>query len=902
MAARKLFANLTVVAAFLGHCSFARAEGAQTGTIDGMVADAAGQPLRGVTVTLGGPQAERTTVTLDDGSYRFALLQPGRYTVRASLEGLGSAEYAVVVEGGARRGVELVLARAPGEEITVRSAAPLVSRYEIGATASLESDVAENLAFRSRLYAATVRMLPGVVNVAATGGVPDEDMAPAMNGGNISETAAFIEGVDTSITRRGGELRFTLPISAVNDTRIEGAGFGAEYGRAVSGVINTTIKTGTNVLHGEGVYVAQNTKWRAAYEALDIPRPDDAIGSWEASLGGPLYRSRAWFFAAAASLSSNQLDLVPSGEVVDVSREFEPGLLKFNAQPGTRHQITLTGIDSPSDAVFVPANGPGDIYALVRTPNEQTLYTGTWTFAASAAAFVEAKASSRREDVLRADLLDHPIAPGASPDSPLGNNFRYIDQADGLRYNASATPLGTGFNQFPRDQGNASSTLFFRSHEVKLGADYQDVAFENLTQIGQEYRGRGYDVDLPGGYAEPANKRVYAPSGVVASTGESVALFAQDRVDFGRRLIVTYGVRVDDQVVHNDVGEEVVSYTEPAPRMSAVWDAGADGRLLVRATAGRYYRTVALDIATREFARLPSGNNEYDQFAWNPATERYDGFQQHVTPRLDAQLAEFDPMYKDEVSAGVDWQLHRDWVLNARLLWHEMGDLFWSTEQFDPAGRVRTDVRNWDDGFRRYRGLVLELDRSFRGGWAVRSNYTWGKADGNVEFNTDDDDTFEGMGGVEEGTGRTDATVVNRGGRLWWDREHVLNVAGLKRWTPGRHDAGMGAYYFFRSGQRWGTIASTTIVHPISGETIDSTTYLEPNDAHQMADTFGLSLVADWSFPIANRVRGKVGVEVANATDEQEAVAVNVATGEPSGGVVAYQVPRELRVELGVSF
>jgi hypothetical protein len=852
-------------------------------------------------VDLNGPQAERSAITGEDGTYRFALLQPGRYTVGAKLEGLRSAERAVALDGGTRRGVDLVLASVTGEEITVFSEAPLVSKYDIGATSSLESDVAENLAFRSRIYSSTVRMLPGVINIPGTGAVPDEDMAPTMNGGNIAETAALIEGVDTSITRRGGELRFALPISAVNDTRIEGAGFGAEYGRAVSGVINTTIKTGTNDFHGEALYVAQNTRWRAAYEELDIPRPDHAINSYEANLGGPLYRGRAWFFASAASISLNQLDQVPTGDVVDVSREFEPKLLKVNLQPGARHQITLTGIDSPSDAIFVPGAGPGDIYALVRTPNEQSLYTGTWSFAATDRTFLEAKVSARREDVIRADLLDHPIAPGASPDSPLGNNFRYIDLADGLRYNASATPLGTGFNKFPRDQGNVSVTRFFGAHELKVGADYQDIAFDNLTQIGQEYRGRGFDGGLPGGYATPSNKRVYAPSGVVSSTGETVALFAQDRLDLGR-FTVTYGLRIDDQVVENDVGEEVVSYTEPAPRMSAVYDVGAEGRLLVRATAGRYYRTVALDIATREFARLPSGNNEYDQFAWNVATGLYDRFQQHVAPILDARISEFDPMYKDEVSAGVDWQFHDDWVFNARLLWHEMGDLFWSTEQFDAAGQVVTDVRNWSDGFRDYRGLVLEINRSFRGGWAVRSNYTWGDSEGNVAFNTDDDDTFAALGGVEEGTGRTDATSVNRAGRLWFDREHVLNLAGLKRWEIGRHDVGFGAYYFFRSGQPWGLLGFTTIVHPVSLQTIDSSTYLEPPDARRLEDTSSLNLTADWSFPIAGSVRGKIGAEIANVTDEQEAVAINVVTGETSGGISSYQVPRELRLELGVSF
>jgi hypothetical protein len=623
-------------------------------------------------VDLRGPQVERSATTAGDGSFRFALLQPGRYTLGARLEGLGSAEVEVPLESGMRRKADLTLARANGEKIDVISRTPLVSRYDVGATASLESEIAENLAFQTRLYSSTVRMMPGVITFPGTGAVPDEDMAPAMNGGAVSETAAFVEGVDTSITRRYGELRFAIPTSAVSETRIEGAGFGAEYGRAVSGVINTTIKTGTDAFHFEGLFVAQNTKWRAAYDELDIPRPDKPINSYEASLGGPLHRGRAWFFAAASSLSLNRLDQVPSGEVVDVSRSYEPNLLKLNFQWGARHQVALTGIDAPSDAILVPAAGPGDIYALVGSPNDQSLYTATWSFAAGDATFVEAKASSRREEVGRTDFRDHAIAPGASPDSPLANNFRYIDLADGLRYNASSTPLGTGFNKFPRDQGNVSVTSFLGSHELKFGADYQDIAFENLTQIVQEYRGRGYDVELPGGYANPSNKRVYAPSNVVTSTGEVATLFAQDRIDLGRRFTLTYGVRVDDLGIENDVGEEVASYTEPAPRLSVVYDVAADGRLLLRATAGRYFRTIALDIATREFARLSNGANEYDQFAWNPSTELYDRFQQRVTPILDAEISEFDPIYKDELTAGIDWQLHDHWVLSGRLLWHEM--------------------------------------------------------------------------------------------------------------------------------------------------------------------------------------------------------------------------------------
>src|SRR4026208_612680 len=63
------------------------------GVISGIVSDAQGGVLPGVTVT--GRNIEtgitRTVVTESDGRYRLAALPPGRYEVRAELQGFGSA-------------------------------------------------------------------------------------------------------------------------------------------------------------------------------------------------------------------------------------------------------------------------------------------------------------------------------------------------------------------------------------------------------------------------------------------------------------------------------------------------------------------------------------------------------------------------------------------------------------------------------------------------------------------------------------------------------------------------------------------------------------------------------------------------------------------------------------------
>ena len=184
----------------------------------------------------------------------------------------------------------------------------------------------------------------------------------------------------------------------------------------------------------------------------------------------------------------------------------------------------------------------------------------------------------------------------------------------------------------------------------------------------------------------------------------------------------------------------------------------------------------------------------------------------------------------------------------------------------------------------------------------LRSNYTLGKSEGNVDFVVDDDDLFEALGGIQVGTGRTDATIVNREGRNQWDREQLLNLVGLKRWEIGNHDIGVGAYYFYRAGARWGLRPNTTVRHPVSGQIINTSTYTEPRDQNQLEDTFSVNLTAEWSFPIHGSVRAKIGGEVSNLTDEQEVVDINIATGDPTPGIIAYQVPREFRLRAGISF
>jgi hypothetical protein len=822
---------------------------------------------------------------------------------------MGSTETMVPLGVGERRRIDLSLGGATAETITVTSEAPLVNKLETTTTTALESEVSENIAFINRNVQSSLEVLPGVVHgwrSRLQGGIQ-----ASVNGGFWQENAGFVDGVDTSFAKQGGGSRIFLPITSLTETKLETSGFSAEYGRVVAGVTSSVIKSGTNQFHGDFLYIPQNEKWKAPYDEIDIPREDDIIDSFETSLGGPIVRDKAWFFASYGHMDSNEADVLADGSHLATGFQTEAAILKVNFQPTSRHHLQATGVDAPMDKIQIN-EAAGDQYAPCDCALDENLATLTWSFAINDAAFLETKLATQQDATFRDALNSHSIT--GNPESPGGNNYPYQDLLSQKRYNAIAQGAGIGYIDTGRDQANAALSLFRGAHELKFGADYQDVTSETLNTIGVLFRGRGYDPARPGGFAQPQDKRVFEPGLPIETTSEVFSGYAQDRFDIGDRFNLYLGVRYDDSAFTNDAGRDVHESTHYAPRLAATYDVGGEGSLLIKATAGRYYQEPGQDLFNEEFATLPNGTNQFVTIAWNQATQRYDGRAQTTVPPLGSNPGTFDPYYKDEVSLGFDWQFADAWALELRGSVWEQEDLFWVTNQFNAAGVAQTDLRNWDDGFREYEGVQLELNRSMRDNWTIRTNYTLSETTGNTFGQTNggtlaNDDLFEGLGGVEcVGTnpcvpnGRTDTTIVNREGIGNNSRRHVLNILGLRDFPIGTHSIVLGGYFGFRSGERWGKRTATQVRHPTSGNLISTTRYEQPIDAEQLEDTYTLNLNGQWRFPIRGQFEGRVGIEAVNVTNEQEVIAINHATGQRDTGKLAFQSPREYRLQIGFSF
>jgi hypothetical protein len=897
-----------VLAALLLIAAPAAADSPQTGTVEGTVTDAAAGPLPGVTVTLASDRGAQTAVTGEDGTFRFGLLQPGDYTVGASLEGFRGAEQAVHVDSGGRSAVTLKLGLETGEAITITSEAPLVNKFEVATVATLESEVADDLSFNSRNYQSVTYMMPGVVQSSNSQNLGDH--RPGINGSNWQENAAFIDGVDTSNTRRGGSSRIFLPTTALAEVRMDGSAYGAEYGRVTGGVTGVITKSGTNQFHGDFLYIAQNEDWRAQSDAVPIDRDDDIHNSYEAGLGGPIVRDKAWFFVAGADNTTNEIDITRDGTIVDASLYSESILGKINFQPTSRHAFAVTYVDAPAEKPLTTPNF-GDIYTIPLFKLGGDFTTASWNFSAADDKFLELRGAMQSSTEDREQTQFRELDPTKSIHTPLNNHGKWQDQATTFQWNAFGPPLGAGNVDFPRDQVNAAFTWFVPSNELKFGVDWQDVAWETLNNPPDLFIGRNYNPNLPGGFVNPttAVMRVFIPSdGVIKTSSEAIAGYVQDRITIGDHWAFNVGLRYEDQSHDNDIGEELVQSSDLAPRFAVTYDIGGDGKLLIKGTAGRYYQHIAQNIINEDGATKSNGANSFQEFGWNPATQLYDRLLRTVLPNLNTDFQDIDPYHKDEVTAGVEWQVSPSWAFKARGMYWKLDDLFWATDQITPAGVIVHTVQNFPEGERDYNGLQLEMNRSFRDGWVLRSNYTLSRAEGNVfgnNLNTvDDDDFLEARRAINPATGQP-YTADFRDGRSPLDREHILNVAGAKNWEVGRHTFTLGGLAWYRSGERWGNrpqfTVNTTVVPNIQG-TIQTTRYIEPRDLRSLPDTMMLNLNGGWTFPLWKSLEGTLRAEVANVTDEQEEIAVNLATGQVIQARASFQNPREVRLVAGLKF
>lgn len=279
-----------------------------TGTLEGTVVKVGGGPIADAVVTATGPQGSRAAVTSAAGRYAFQGLVPGAYSVKVMAAG-----YATVVQSGVEiyigRRVQLPFELSPGrvEEVTVTSEAPLV---DMKSTAAGESIKVQNFAPYvpvGRNLVSTFSIAPGVVDGGTVGAANQ-----SISGSSGLENVYFVDGVNITNSGYGalgayslvyGSLGTGVTYDFLEEVQVKTGGFEAEFGQAGGGVVNSVVKTGTNVFAVDASWYEEPTSLEGGRRNL-ILEPDTA--NWTGSLrrdisltgSGPIIKDKLFFFAA----------------------------------------------------------------------------------------------------------------------------------------------------------------------------------------------------------------------------------------------------------------------------------------------------------------------------------------------------------------------------------------------------------------------------------------------------------------------------------------------------------------------------------------------------------------------------------------------------------------------------
>src|SRR5205823_2110060 len=254
---------LFVLAAFAVSASPLLAQG--FGAIGGTVADASGAVLPGVTVTLSSPQrtvgANQTAISDDRGAYQFLRLVPGTYIVKAELQGFRPAEQRNIVVNAdqtARADLKLEIGTL-AEGVTVSGEAPLLDTTTALKQTVLSRDVLNSLPNRFDVWS-VAKVIPAVtLSKVDVGGSEAFLQSSVTVHGSSTEGGYFIDGMDVGqLDSNGAGATMYLDPYAFQETNFQVGGAGTALSNRGGLLFNMITRTGTNQLHGGGMFIGAN--------------------------------------------------------------------------------------------------------------------------------------------------------------------------------------------------------------------------------------------------------------------------------------------------------------------------------------------------------------------------------------------------------------------------------------------------------------------------------------------------------------------------------------------------------------------------------------------------------------------------------------------------------------------
>ena len=276
----------------------------ETAAVLGTITDPAGLPI-----TVGKVRLESVLtgvllsgLTDSSGNYQFLTVRPGAYRVSVEAPGFKQAiveTFSVAVNSRQRVDLRLEVGDVK-QSVVVRDAAALLESDSSDRGQLIQREAIVALPLNGRNYADLALLAPGVRRSSLTDA--GREASFDVNGMQAQLNNFILDGVDNNAygTSNQGFSNQVVQLSpdAVQEFKVQTDNFSAEYGRAMGAVVNVSIRSGTNQLHGSVFEFLRNTSLNAVgfFKPTGGVKPTYIQNQFGFSVGGPIRKDKMFFF------------------------------------------------------------------------------------------------------------------------------------------------------------------------------------------------------------------------------------------------------------------------------------------------------------------------------------------------------------------------------------------------------------------------------------------------------------------------------------------------------------------------------------------------------------------------------------------------------------------------------
>jgi hypothetical protein len=389
-----------------------------TGTIVGTVKDSTGALVAGAKVTV--VDVDRglsfEVLTSDLGEYVVGPLRVGNYTVTVEHPGFKKAVSVPVSLDVQQRVVVNVVMEVGqvSERIEVTGTAPVLETETSSLGQVIDNKRVVNLPLNGRNFAQLALLTAGVAP-SEPGSRDEGGYGFSANGARSLQNNFLLDGLDnnSNLPDLLNETNYVIQpsVEALEEFKVQTNAYSAEFGRGNGAIINATIKSGTNVIHGSVYEFFRNEKLDAKnlFDPADQPISPYKQNQFGATFGGPIIKNRTFFFVDYEGLRIRQAQTLTSSVPTSAMRSGD-----FSAQID---YTKPTGTDCLGHTTYA-----GEIF--------NTRATGAGGLCGQAFQY---DASGKPLNVIPAGMLD-PLALAVTQLYPLPN-------ANGLGFNFVSNPV-----------------------------------------------------------------------------------------------------------------------------------------------------------------------------------------------------------------------------------------------------------------------------------------------------------------------------------------------------------------------------------------------------------------------------------------------------------------------------